>query len=693
MSDREFYAHSSDQNLVCTTHAGNEMCFPATMAPADIETEISNFDIDLVTDITSPKTALPPEGPEDDFSWAKLGSEVSLTTAGALAGQRATRGAPPYVQFAATTAGAALGTFGFNLADDFTSGKQLDYDKAVKEALVSAGFDVATLGAQRLLPSTTWVKTMNMLGVDPAKTASTIMAKMGSPEAMEQAQAFLSSKGLGLLPNQLREQAGWFDNLREKIGRLGVVSRGEFLNYAGAVNGAVREEFDTLFNVSKNRSVGSVADHLQTVYKTAQEALSTQYVNNLDSLVSRVPIRYTNTNPIRLELDKILKEYNIQGIDTAGELVSAGTKVQPETMKFLQDHFSKFTGDGGIVQLDAKNIIALEKTLTSVQSQMRDQGLNTAAKEVKAIAERMKGPYQRMLDNIDPKVGAEYRKIKQQYRNGQDAMFPEITGDKIRKAIDNGDLFPIAKGIISSQGSAKQVKELMGAVTQVYGKLRHTNPKEYKKILAEKGLPESPNEFKKMLRQSYLVENFPNLLNGDESISTMSNKLANMFVGEAEERTKAIFGEQFKDLKRMANIVDIVTRDAKGNIADLFGLSQQYNAAGKVVDTLSLLGGAGGAIDGIGMGDLAVAAAVLFTPHYMTKAVMNPELGNRILKISTNKFDNFKDMADLVNVAASNFIQGLTADELDEVTLYLQAWADENARTELVEKTKNERIQ
>jgi len=93
------------------------------------------------------------------------------------------------------------------------------------------------------------------------------------------------------------------------------------------------------------------------------------------------------------------------------------------------------------------------------------------------------------------------------------------------------------------------------------------------------------------------------------------------------------------------------------------------------------------------MGDLAVAAAVLLTPHYMTKSVMNPELGNSILKISTGKYDSFKDMADIVNIAASNFIQGLNADEIDEVTTYLQAWADENARTELVEKTKNERVQ
>ena len=691
---REFYAHSSDQNLVCTTHAGNEMCFPATMNPESIEAEISNFDVNLITDVTSPKqTPLTGQGEEDDFSWLELGSEVSLTTAGALAGQRLTRGAPAPVQFLGTTTGAALGTAGFNLADDAASGRSLDYGKAVKEALISAGFDVATLGAQRLIPDTTWIKTMEMMGIDPTKTASTIMAQLGSPEAMEQTQAFLRSKGLGLLPSQLREQAGWVDRLKEKVGRLGVVSRSSFDDYAGAVNTAVREEFDNLFNISANRSVSSVGDHLQVVYNTAQKALSTQYVNNLDSLASRIPIRYTNVNPIKLELDKVFKEYGVEGVNKSGELVSAGSTLQKETLDFLQSHFAKFVGDDGIVALDAKNIIALEKTISSVQSQLVDSGAKTAAREVKAIGERMKGPYLKMMENIDPKVATDYRKIKDSYKKGQQAMFPEITGNKLRKALDNGDLFPIAKGILTGQGSAKQVKELMGSITQVYGTLRHANPKEYKKILAEKGLPESPNEFKKMLRESYLLENFPNLMNADESISTMANKMANMFVGEAAERTKAIFGDQFKDLKRMVNIVDIVSRDSKGNIADLFGLSQQYQKAGTVVNAMGALAVGGSAVNGLSMAEMGVAAAVLLTPHYMTKAVMNPELGDRVLKIATGKFDSFKDMADIANIAASNFIQGLTVEEQEQVTEYLKAMANQNERAELVEKTKNERIQ
>jgi hypothetical protein len=690
---REFYAHSSDQNLVCTTHAGNEMCFPANMSPTDIDTEISNFSVDLITDVTSPKKVLPQESPDDDFSWIELGSEVALTTAGALAGQRLTRGAPAPVQFAATTAGAALGTAGFNLADDVAKGQSMDYSKAVKEALISAGFDVATLGAQRLLPTTTWVKTMEAFGIDPNKTASTIMAQLGSPEAMEQTQAFLRSKGMGLLPSQLREQAGWVDKLREKIGRLGVVSRSSFDDYAGAVNTAVREEFDNLFNVSANRSISSIGDHLNVVYDTAQKALSKQYVNSLESLAARTPVRYTNVNPIRLELDKIFKEYGVQGVNKSGELVSAGSTLQNETREFLQSHFAKFAGDDGIVALDAKNIIALEKTITSAQSQLMDNGLKTAAKEVRAIGERMKEPYLKMMENIDPNLAVDYKKIKESYKKGQQAMFPEITGNKLRKALDNGDLFPIAKAVLTGRGSAKQVKELMGSITQVYGTIRHTNPKEYKKILAEKGLPETPQEFKKMLRESYLLENFPNLMNADESVSTMATKMANMFVGEATERTKAIFGDQFKDLKRMVNIVDIVSRDSKGNIADLFGLSQQYQKAGTVVNAMSALAVGGSAVNGLGMGELSIAAAVLLTPHYMTKAVMNPKLGDRILKIATGKFDKFKDMADIVNIAASNFVQGLTVEEQEQVVQYLQAMANQNERAELVEKTKNERIQ
>jgi ABC-type proline/glycine betaine transport system ATPase subunit len=108
---------------------------------------------------------------------------------------------------------------------------------------------------------------------------------------------------------------------------------------------------------------------------------------------------------------------------------------------------------------------------------------------------------------------------------------------------------------------------------------------------------------------------------------------------------------------------------------------------------MSALAVGGSAVNGFGMGELSIAAAVLLTPHYMTKAVMNPKLGDRILKIATGKFDKFKDMADIVNVAASNFVQGLTVEEQEQVVQYLQAMANQNERAELVEKTKNERIQ
>jgi 16S rRNA G527 N7-methylase RsmG len=50
-------------------------------------------------------------------------------------------------------------------------------------------------------------------------------------------------------------------------------------------------------------------------------------------------------------------------------------------------------------------------------------------------------------------------------------------------------------------------------------------------------------------------------------------------------------------------------------------------------------------------------------------------------------------MADIVKIAASNFVQGLTVEEQEQVVQYLQAMANQNERAELVEKTKNERIQ
>ena len=680
-----------DPNMVYITHesSGKVIAFPKGTPQDQMQTALSNFEISTIPqdgDVSSP---------EGSFDWWNLGSEMSLTVAGAALGQRLTRGLPAPAQFAGTTAGAAGGTALHFLGQDFREGEQFDYEKAVTEAMISMGLDVATLGAQRMLPDQAWLKLMRQFKIDPTKVASNIVADIGSPEAVEQAQAFLASKGLGLLPSQTQVQGAWFSKLKEKVGRLGFFSRSSFEDYSGAVNDAVREEFDSLFKLTDNTSVSQVAENFDLIYKTAQSALSDQYASKLDGLLKRVPPTFANANPLKLKLSEVLKRHNIKGLRSDGTLDVYSSDLQPETLAFLNNNFSKLMdGDAPFAAFDAKSIIQLEKQATAAQRAAMDGQKTTAANEIKRISGELKGAYGEMLERIDPKLAGEYKALKEGYAKGMDDMFPDLSGDRIKRALDNGTLYPIAKSIVKSNAtSARQVKELMTGVTRTYGRLRYTNPKDYKEILASQGLPESPKEFKKQLRQSFLLENFGSMLASDKPFSASSvEKIKGLFRGESDERVKAIFGEQYKDLKRFMGIIDVVSRDSRGNIADLASLSKQYEAAGTIFTTLA---------SGLGAGGVAVAnpaavglsALILTTPHFMAKSVMNPKVGNSLLKIGTGKFENFKDRADLYNLAASEFVQDLTKPELLELATYLEALTEENKRQALVEQTKTERAQ
>lgn len=679
-----------DPNMVYVKHPAvkDPIPFPKDMAPEKIQEAMDNFSIST---IPQGGTVADPQG-DSGIDWWSMGSEIGLSVTGAALGQRLTQGMPAPVQFAGTTTGAAVGTAMHFLGQDFLEGDELDYEKAVKESLISAGFDVATLGAQKLLPDRAWLRMMRTMGINPTKTASNIIADLGSTEAAEQAQAFLRDKGLGLLPSQTRAQGAWFSRLKEKIGRLGFMSRSSFEEFSGAVDDAVRDEFDNLFTITNNTSVSTVADNLDLVFRTAKTALSNQYEKNLDGLLTRVSPAYTNANPLKLQLSKILSENNIKGLRADGTLDTYGSKLQPETISFIQNNFAKLVDpENPFVSFNAKSIIELEKQMTAAQRQALDAGQNTAASELGRIAGQLKESYATMLERIDPKVAKEYVNLKNTFKKGMEDIFPEITGDKIQKAIENGTLYPIANAIVSTGTSARQVQELMSGITRTYGRLRYTNPKGYKQVLADAGLPESPNDFKKQVRQSFLIKNFPDLLSPDEPLSKSAKKLAKLFIGEADERTKAIFGEQYKDIKKLANIVDVVSRDARGNIADLASLSQQYQAAGNIVSTIGALT-AGGSLATADATTGAVAAAILLTPHYMTKAVMNPKLGDNLLKIGTHKFDNFQKRAELVNLSASEFLQTLTEEEMAEVMTFVEGRFKEAERKALVEQTKNERV-
>lgn len=99
-----------------------------------------------------------PTEEEEDSPWyqdvgdfLKGNMEIPLGLGGSLAGAAAGIPLGPVGMIAGGILGGSAGTGAGSLTSDVLQGKDLDFQEAVKESLISAGFDVATLGLGKVL--------------------------------------------------------------------------------------------------------------------------------------------------------------------------------------------------------------------------------------------------------------------------------------------------------------------------------------------------------------------------------------------------------------------------------------------------------------------------------------------------------------------------------------------------------------
>jgi len=113
---------------------------------------------------------------KDIYNYVKSNMDLPLGLAGALQGAKVGGRLGPMGATVGGVAGGAFGTFGGSLASDvITDKEELDYNSAVDKALMSIGFDVATLGAWKVAKPA-FVAAKKALGFTPKEIAEQITA-------------------------------------------------------------------------------------------------------------------------------------------------------------------------------------------------------------------------------------------------------------------------------------------------------------------------------------------------------------------------------------------------------------------------------------------------------------------------------------------------------------------------------------
>ena len=648
---------------------GEILEFPVGMSDEAIAAAMSNYSI----------SQIPQGGPTEtdtkEYSWLQENLDLPAGIAGAITGERL--GAPfgPYGRLTGAVIGGGVGTAGGVLASQVQTDEQLDYNKAVKEGLVSMGIDLATLGVGKLIPNSAWVATMKRLGVPADVTASKVAAMVDTNAAKQQTQQFLESRGLSLTPFQTGAARG-AQVLSERIAGIGIFSRSRMGDHFESIQGAIRQEFDNMYDLKAELGFTDVGSYVAGIIEAGKDGLSQYYGRTLNDIETKIRPSYTSAAPLKAKIDSLFDKYGIYGRkvdEETGELITAriDSELAPEARAFLSSELGKLQD---VVAIDAKSIIQLEKKITQMERSLIEQGQRTAADDVVRIGEELKDTYATLLTNIDPVQGQRYLDLKTNYRNAITNLVPKVNKNVIDKALRSNDYMSLGKVIINN-GSITQVRNFMTSIDQAYALARKNN------TLGD--LPfKTAKEAKQQVRKSFLNNMFPDLLNKEQDLSKMVSTIRKYSYGDNESKMKALFGPDYNNVKKLFNAIEHTAKNPSGDIGSLMFRNKEYSSLLNVASLVTA--GVGSKAAGLSAPEalmtMGAAAFVLYTPLMMSKIATDPRLANKLLGLTKGNFANREAQLKVAGLIMNDAIKLLDDGERMEFIEMLEAMHHEGTK-------------
>ena len=649
---------------------GDVIKFPVTMSEDEMQEALDNYSIRQIPQGGQATN----KGP----SWLTRNMDVPTSIAGGIAGSIYGSRFGPMGTLTGGVIGGGVGTFAGSAYSSNAIDGDVDYEKAVFDSMLGMGIDVGTGLVGKYVPDAVWLRAMKKLGFSPEQTAESIVAKAGTPESLKQTQTFLAERGLSLTPYQTGAANG-FRIIQERLANVGIFSRGLMQEHYGKVQGAIREEFDKVFNTKDQMGLNDLGSYMAGVVEAGQEGLSIYYDKTLDDVLKNINISYTSAAPLKARISKIASENNIYGLKVdkeTGELVETAidNKLPDDVRSFLGETFNKFED---VTAIDAKAIIALEKKISQKQKQLKEAGSFDASKELMRIGEDLKSTYADMLKNIDPVQGERYLKLKDTYKQAINNLVPTINKETMEKALRSQDYTSLGRLMVES-GTVTQMRKFMTTIDQSYALARKNGTLEQ--------LPfKTPAEAKKQLRKTFLTHTFPDLLDESVDLSKLLTKIRKYTSGDNAVKMKTLFGPDYKQVNKLFNAIQNTSKTPKGDIGSLMFRNKEYGALGNLLTAvtaggLSGVSGSSGGTLGTTLATLGGAGFVLYTPVVMAKAITNPKLATKILNLSKGKFASDKAAYIATGMVVNDVIKAMDDGELAEFRDVIEGFLDDQSK-------------
>lgn len=571
----------------------------------------------------------------DVGGYLKENLEVPASIGGALAGAAAGSAVPVVGTIAGGIIGGAAGAFGGSLASDVVTGEELDLGDAAKEAALSATFDVATLGAGKVLRPV--AKSLDIpvgnlfrrgLGIAP-KTPSVRQRivnfddiEANTPESLRITQEFLLSKGGGGLSAAQTGQAGAVRKIAEGIGDTGLFSGIFAKNRIDANNQVIKDAIDELIDtgmdIGASRTIGGVGEVVAGAIETGRSAAKSLYKDGLNNIIKEYGKKKTSTKPVAAALEAFEKRYR----------TDLGSKIGRKTLKEADKIYGNlFKKSGAYKRAKTANIdslIQLQKDVTNMIQKAMPNGKNADPKAVKDLTKlnkALQSGVETALKNISPNAASAYKQMNKVYSETMTDLFPKINS-RIIAASEKGDYDTIGKLLVTGTNKSK-IGNMMSSIDAAFAAAKKA------KVKLPDGVPQNAKQAKKFVRQGYVQELFRGI--DDATDFTRFGKMAkDLNSPEVAARAKIILGEDYGNFRRIVNAIADTSRKQKGTLFDLAIRQRELGAAAAVPTGIQAALGVGAAsVGGLGMG-----AMVFLTPMVLSKIATNRFAVNRLLALN-----------------------------------------------------------
>tara|TARA_Y100001963_G_C6789043_1_gene454482 strand:+ start:1148 stop:3145 length:1998 start_codon:yes stop_codon:yes gene_type:complete len=551
--------------------------------------------------------------------------------------------------------GGGLGSGGGSVASDIAMDRDVDVVKALTEAGMSVGIDVATLGLGKFVGKPIWegIKKAVRRGDDPKEIVKQLArgdaqplieagkgAKRILPERAE-SQTIADAAGLSLTPSQLGPGgASKWEITKELIGRTGFLSKNVFENTQDKIKDLVQTRMRTLIGSGEGITDDVLGRGLMEAMQEGRNATMKAYGDGLQEISSTVGKGVIDLNILKGSLRGFVnrREYK----DALGN-----SKLNKKTQDVIGE-LSDLMGDN--TKASGKFLLDFEQALNKKINEVATFGPNfdpTVARELTDLSKKIKVVTRREISKIDKEAGLKFRRLQNSYGKNMGTIYPEINQNFITNAGKGG--YSSLGAMFAQPGKLENVQAIMKSIDHAYKQIgKDTSQLSFK----------TAQEAKNAVAQGYIQKVIPNATRPDFDIKDFQQLAKDLKDPTEAKKVKAILGKGYSSFRRTVNLMSHASEKPQGGLATLFLRSKEYTAVGGL--------GAAAATGLMPATTAAVSAGtILLGPVFMARAAVNPKHVNKLIKIDQLGNKTEKAMK-LTSVLINDIVDEMYAEGMSE---------------------------